>query len=110
MQHCVGDDLLATALPLTHAEHRLLAGRAHLGEHVVVAGIDALARHHFPQRRCIGGHPEDAWGGGGIDHPGLQSFFREQISRELGNLLGRARTLDRHRRTGEHCLTCPCLP
>ena len=106
VQQCVGDHLLARLLALlAHLEHGLLAGGAHLGEHVAVAGINALAGHHLPQRCGVGGHPEDAGGGGGVDHRTLGGHGRvalDGVVGQVGDLLGGAGALDRHRRAGEH--------
>ena len=106
MQQGVGDHLLTDLLPLlAHLEHRLLGGGTHLGEHVVVTGIDPLAGHHLPQRRGVGGHPEDAGSGRGIDHRALGGHGRIALDGLIGqvsDLLGSTRALDRHRRAGEH--------
>ena len=102
VQQVVGDHLLAAGLSLAHLEHRFFPVGANGGEHVVVAGVDALALHHLPQGRRIGGDAEDARGGGGIDHLGVETLLLEHVVGQVGDLLGGAGALDRHRRAGEH--------
>ena len=102
VQQVVGDYLLAAGLSLRDAEHRFFPVGAHGGEHVVVTGVDALAGHHLPQRCRIGGDAEDPRGGGGIDHPGVETLLLEHVVGQVGDLLGGAGALDRHRRAGEH--------
>ena len=101
MQHPVGDHLLTATLTLRYPKDRLLGVGAHLGEHVVVASIDALARHHLPQGSGIGGNPKDAGGGRGVDHLGAKPLALKDVVGQVGNLLGRPWALDGHRRAGE---------
>ena len=73
VQQLIGDQLLPAAVAFVYLENRLAAGGANRFENAVVAGLNSPLGHHLPQRCGVGGHPEDARSGSGIDHLGVNS-------------------------------------